>query len=152
MGKRQPVNPWNATEVIPDFNDEGYLSPGVHSATLEEIEDRFGRDSEVRRAQIQSLHWLVDLARRAGVRRLIVNGSFVTDAVEPNDVDCVLLVDDSFPNTEDESKAEMELTAGLPFLQINLATREEFDFMVDRFFGTDRRGLPKGVIEVIAWN
>ncbi len=77
--------------MIPAFYDNGYLPPGIHLATLDEIRDRFGLESEVRRAQMESLVWLVDLARSAGIRRIVVNGSFVTDILEPNDVDCVLL-------------------------------------------------------------
>jgi len=64
--------------MIPAFADTGYLPPGVHPATLEEIEARFGRESEVRLAQMESIRWLVDLAARAGVARIILNGSFVT--------------------------------------------------------------------------
>ncbi len=78
--------------MIPDFNDDGYLPPGIHPATLDEIEERFGTESELRRVQMQSIRWLVDLARKAGVERIVLNGSFVTDAYEPNDVDCALLV------------------------------------------------------------
>jgi hypothetical protein len=80
------------SKLIPPFDERGYLPPGIHSATLDEIETRFGRESELRRVQFESLCWLVDLARRAGMARLVVNGSFVTDAYEPNDVDCVLLM------------------------------------------------------------
>ena len=47
---------------------------------------------------MDSLRWLVDLARRAGVLRLVINGSFVTDVFEPNDVDCVLLIGSHFLN------------------------------------------------------
>ena len=83
--------------MIPDFNEHGYLPPGIHSATLEEIEEHFGRGSELRRAEMQSLRWLVDAARRAGVLRIIVNGSFVADVYEPNDVDCVLLIGPDYP-------------------------------------------------------
>src|SRR5579884_1552290 len=83
--------------MIPDFNDDGYLPPGIHLATLEEVAARFGQESEVRQVQMESLRWLLDLARRAGVQRLVVNGSFVTDEVEPNDVDCVLLIGQDFP-------------------------------------------------------
>jgi hypothetical protein len=32
--------------MIPLFDDQGYLPPGIHQATLEEIETRFGRESE----------------------------------------------------------------------------------------------------------
>jgi hypothetical protein len=83
--------------MIPEFSEQGYLPPGIHRATLAEIEERSGRGTEIRRAQMQSLYWLVDLARRAGIERLILNGSFVTDAFEPNDVDCVLLMGLDFP-------------------------------------------------------
>jgi hypothetical protein len=81
--------------MIPACDDDGYLPVGIHPATLEEIAVRFGRESELRQAQMESLHWLVDMARRAGVQRIVVNGSFVTDKLEPNDVDCVLLIDDA---------------------------------------------------------
>jgi hypothetical protein len=33
--------------MIPDCNDDGYLPPGIHRATLDEIADRFGRESEL---------------------------------------------------------------------------------------------------------
>jgi hypothetical protein len=78
--------------MIPPFDDQGYLPPGIHGATLDEIEERFGQESELRRAQMESVRWLVDLARRAGILRIIVNGSFVADVYEPNDVDCALLI------------------------------------------------------------
>src|SRR5216683_3821255 len=84
-------------DMIPEFNDDGYLPPGIHCATLEEIAARFGQESELRQAEMESLRWLVDLARRAGVLRIVVNGSFVADAYEPNDVDCALLMGNDYP-------------------------------------------------------
>ena len=74
--------------MVPGFNEHGYLPPGVHGATLEEVADRFGQGSELRRVEMESLRWMVDLAWRAGVLRIVVNGSFVADTLEPNDVDC----------------------------------------------------------------
>ena len=85
-------------EMIPPFEDNGYLPPGIHRATLDEIETRFAHESELRQVQIESLRWLVDLAKRAGVERIVINGSFVTDIPEPNDVDCVLLIGPNFPH------------------------------------------------------
>lgn len=132
--------------MIPPFSDNGYLPAGVHTATLDEIEARFGRESELRRAQMQSLRWLADLAIRAGVERLVVNGSFVTDVFEPNDVDCVLLIGAGFPI---DAAAEAELLSGLPFLEIDLVGPPDFNMMVDRFFATDRAAIPKGMVEVL---
>ncbi len=43
--------------MIPPFDDSGCLPPGVHRATLAEIEDRFGRRSELRRVQMESVRW-----------------------------------------------------------------------------------------------
>jgi len=78
--------------MIPPLDDCGNLPPGIHPATLAEVEARFGRASELRRVQMESIRWMIDLAVRAGVERVILNGSFVTDTIEPDDVDCVLLV------------------------------------------------------------
>lgn len=132
--------------MIPAFDEHGYLPPGLHSATLDEIEARFGRESELRRVQMESLRWLTDLARRAGVARIIINGSFVTDVVEPNDVDCALLIQPGFPYHKD---AETELLAGLPFLELNLVSQADFDLLVEKFFATDRHSLPKGMVEIV---
>ncbi len=131
--------------MIPPFNDDGYLPPGIHPATLEEIAARFGAESEVRQVQMQSLRWLVDLARRAGAERLVVNGSFVTDKLEPNDVDCVLLIGEGFPA---DAAAEAELLAGLPFVTLELVRAKPFQQLTERTFATDRNLIPKGMVEV----
>ena len=70
----------------------------------------------------------------------------MTDIPEPNDVDCVLLMGSSFPADAD---AESELLNGLPFLEIQLVTEDRFAMLVERFFATDRRRRPKGMVEVI---
>ncbi|MGD0655122.1 MAG: hypothetical protein ABSA16_12315 [Thermoguttaceae bacterium] len=132
--------------MIPDFDDRGYLPPGLYRATLEEIEQRFGRQSELRRVQMESLRWLVDMARRAGVLRLVINGSFVTDVFEPNDVDCVLLGEAGFPR---DISAESNIINGLPFLEVQLVNQEGFDFFVETVFATDRDTIPKGMVEII---
>ena len=132
--------------MIPPFDASGCLPPGVHAATLAEVEDRFGRQSDLRRVQMESVRWMVNLARRAGVQRIVLNGSFVTDIMEPNDVDCVLLVGAGFPK---DAVAEGELLDGLPFLDTALAGAADFDEFVNDVFAADRFGVPKGMIEVI---
>jgi hypothetical protein len=131
--------------MIPDFDEHGYLRPGVHPATLGEIEERFARGSETRGAQFESIIWLIDAAAQCEVRRIVINGSYVTDVAEPNDVDCVLLIGDNF---QMEGDAEQRLLAVFPFLNVQLVEDEEFSDMVD-FFATDRRGIEKGIVEVI---
>lgn len=132
--------------MIPPFDETGCLPPGLHTATLGEAEDRFGQQSELRRVQMESVRWMVELAIRAGVQRIVLNGSFVMDIMEPNDVDCVLLIGRGFPK---DKPAEAELRAGLPFLDMALVRRKRFDRMVNVIFATSRFNAPKGMVEVI---
>lgn len=131
--------------MIPKLGHNGYLPPGIHPATLDEIATRFGVDSELRRVQMESLRWMVELAWQAGVLRIVVNGSFVTDVSEPNDIDCVLLIDETFPG---DATACGKLLEGLPFVTIEIAESDGFHRFTDRFFATDRNFEPKGMIEV----
>jgi hypothetical protein len=132
--------------MIPEFDDRGYLPPGMHRATIEEIARRFGVQSELRRVQMDSLHWLLDLARRAGIKRFIINGSFVTDILEPNDVDCALLIDDGFPRN---IEIEHEILKGIPFLEIHLVEEKDFAFFTEILYSTDRFSISKGIVEVL---
>ncbi len=132
-------------QLIPPFNEHGLLPPGVHLASLEEVSDRLGHQSELRRVQIESLGWLCDSAKRAGVLRLVINGSFVTEILEPNDIDCVLLIGRGFPA---DVEAESELLTGFPFLEIQLVQEVAFRVLVESFFATDRLYHRKGMIEV----
>jgi hypothetical protein len=132
--------------MIPPFDEFGRLPPGIYAATLAEIDVRFGNEPELRRVQMDSVRWMVDLALRAGAERIVLNGSFVTDIMEPNDVDVVLLFIAGRRRNRD---AIGELRRGLPFLDISLVDQKEFDRLTGQFFATDRVGVPKGMIEVI---
>jgi hypothetical protein len=131
--------------LIPPLNEHGYLPAGVHPATLEEVIERFGYGSEQREAEADSLRWLVPLCRQIGITKLLINGSFVTGAAEPNDVDCVLLL----PADYDEStSAAQRLLNGLPFLEIKLATDVEYTWFASVMYASDRGMIEKGVVEV----
>jgi len=127
------------------LTSEGILPPGVHPAELTEVLARFGRISEIRAAQSQSLEWLVPLCKAGGVIRLIVNGSFVTSTTDPNDVDCVLLMG---PDYNELSESAAELERGLPFLSLQIVRQPQFDDVL-RFFATDRDRFGKGLVEII---
>jgi len=132
--------------MIPPFNDSGFLPAGIHAAALPEIQQRFGSTSEIRHVQMDSVRWMIELASAADVRRIVLNGSFTTAIIEPNDVDCVLLFS---PGTGRGRAALKQLRNGLPFLSIALVDQNGFDELVNDFFATDRLGTQKGMIEVI---
>jgi uncharacterized protein DUF6932 len=131
--------------MIPPYDDNGYLPAGIHLATVEEIATRFGHGSDLRQSQMESVRWFVDLAHRAGALRIVINGSFVTDKYEPNDVDCVLLIGPDFPH---DVEAEAELLAGLPFINLELVDEAGFSQLTERTFATDRNLIDKGIVEV----
>jgi hypothetical protein len=82
---------------LPELDEYGQLPPGVHLATLREVLERFGAGSVQRSAVADRLRRLYQLvASTRQLARFIVFGSFVTSKAEPNDVDLVLLMDDTF--------------------------------------------------------
>jgi hypothetical protein len=131
--------------LIPPLNEHGYLPPGVHQATLEEIEARFGSAAE-REELMQSLRWLVAMCQRDDVLRLVVNGSFVTSEPSPHDVDAVALIGPTFAQ---HGIGLHEWREPLPFVHLELADAIIFEEYLDRIFGLDANLVPKGVVEVI---
>ena len=82
---------------LPEFNTEGDLPPGVYRATIAEILERFGQGTLQRRVVADRLNRLYQLADTTGyLARFVVFGSFITAKSEPNDVDIILLMEDSF--------------------------------------------------------
>jgi hypothetical protein len=110
--------------MLPPFDDDGNLPPGIHSCSVAELVERFGSGSEERETQISELLDFIDAARTAGVRRLLVNGSFVTGKLTPNDVDVVFLPGSDYPRQKPRLDSEELIW---PFLQIIVAA-DDADF------------------------
>ena len=72
--------------MIPPFNSRGTLPRGVHGTTMVEIESRLGFDDH-RRHLVQGLKRAVANLDAAGVRRVWIDGGFVTDQPDPADID-----------------------------------------------------------------
>lgn len=82
---------------LPAFNEDGDLPPGVHGATLPEVLARFGQGSVQRSVVADRLTRLYRLAiSTRQVARVAVFGSFITAKAEPNDIDILLLMEDTF--------------------------------------------------------
>lgn len=80
---------------IPDLNEYGFLPEGVHDCSEEEIENRFGRfqRSDCRCRLMERLKEYLRQAKATGlVKAVIIDGSFVTDKEEPNDVDVIVVL------------------------------------------------------------
>jgi hypothetical protein len=85
--------------------------------------------------------------KMAWVRRLMVNGSFVTGKLAPNDVDVVFLPGLGYPRQGPRLDSDEVVW---PFLQIIVAADDvDFESWATRQFSTDRKRRPKGVVAVI---
>ena len=138
---------WARPTMLPAFDDFGNLPAGIHRCSVEELAARFGSGSEERTVEISEPLEFIEAARTAGVRRLLVNGSFVTDKLAPNDVDVVVVPGPDYPGQGQKLDGD-ELV--WPFLQIIVAADDaDFEAWAIRQFGTDRKGRSKGVVEVM---
>src|SRR4051812_27501061 len=82
--------------MIPAFRLDGYLPEGLHVASEADVTFRFGSTSPRRRRLALRLRRWIDLARHTHARRFLVDGSFVTEKQEPNDIDAVILISEDF--------------------------------------------------------
>lgn len=130
------------------------LPPGVHAATLEEVEDTFGFNAQ-RRVLFAGL---VDGATHlfvAGCRRVFLDGSYVTAKPLPGDYDACwdpygvdfARLDPVFGDFDNERANQKARFGGefFPSTLIEGSSRELFvDFLqIDRF-----TGRKKGILEI----
>ena len=143
--------------MIPDCIDIGapwkVLPPGVHTATLKEIEKRFSTNDR-RRFLFEGLTWGVKALKKAGCIQLFLDGSFVTAKTFPNDYDICwddtgisrLQLDPVFLDFNHNRKKQKEKYYGEYFPTTFLANGARF--FLD-YFQTDKHtGKAKGIIRL----
>ena len=100
---------------IPALNEDGFLPPGVHDCTLDEVRSRFGvfQSTDRRPKLFATLLAFVAEARASGiVVALVINGSFTSGKPDPNDIDLVLVL-----------RTEHHYVADLPPSQYNVISK-----------------------------
>ncbi len=142
--------------MIPTFDLDGDLPPGDHTATWQEFQQRFcGFTLSDQRPQLcRRIEQLIGDACASGiVDRVIFGGSFVTGKSEPNDFDCIVVL-----------QAGVRYETLQPFQRWIADTREASrryrgDIFVARidpqaleayrdFFSMNRQGKQVGLVEV----
>src|SRR5690348_4948052 len=99
---------WN--KMIPPFRSDGYLPEGLHLASQAQVTFQFGSSTPRRRRLALRLRRWIELARDIKARRLLIDGSFVTNKQEPNDIDAVVLLPENFQRqVEDGIESALEL-------------------------------------------
>jgi len=140
--------------MIPAFRPDGYLPDGLHLASEAEVTFRFGSSGPRRRRLALRLRRWVSLARQVRSRRLLEDGSFVTEKQNPNDVDAVVLLPGDFLQ-----QITWGVDHALELEQMLLTRRPEEIFAAEdesdwndwvEFFGRTREfdGRRKGLVEI----
>ena len=138
--------------TIPRLNDKNELPAGEHLALLNEVEMTYGSSTERRKELMSGLYNAAANLKAAGVRTIWINGSFVTNKKEPNDIDgCweynkavdINILDPVFLG----SRAEMKNKYGLDFFMANYIEAGS-GLPFPKFFQTNRDGELKGIIIV----
>jgi hypothetical protein len=142
--------------VLPPLNDDGLLPQGVHNATWDELQGRFGGSAQRERVLDGLLRGCQGL-HAAGVKVIWLGGSLVTSKPEPRDfdavwdpsgtgidlskIDAVLLDEDDQRN----GRLKQKIKYGGEFLVgIEGQTGKAFQ----AFLQEDRQGRPKGIVRL----
>ena len=72
--------------MIPPFQPNGYLPPGVHETTWQQVTEHFGTNPH-RRTLLIGLKQALESLRQSGCRKIYLDGSFATDKELPGDFD-----------------------------------------------------------------
>lgn len=143
--------------ALPAFNEYGDLPEGNHSASLDEVVARFGAGSAQRRVVSDRLRRVCRLALSTGyVERLLLFGSYVSDASEPNDVDVILVMRNDFRSEDcppdsavlfDHARAHAELGASVFWVRPDMLLGEPLERFL-AFWQIKRDGRRRGVVEI----
>ncbi len=143
--------------MIPPFNIDGDLFPGLHRASWEQFHSRYCifAGSYRRLKLCDQIRQLIDQARKSGiVERLIFGGSFITATQEPNDFDVPVILRSgtkvSRVRPEDQRLVYGRLARRafggdiFPIIEGSAGLQEAI-----AFFSKSRSGKEVGLVEVI---
>ena len=139
--------------IIPPFRSDGYLPEGLYITSEIEVFFRFGSSKHRRRLILRLRRW-IDLGRKVGAGRLLVDGSFVTAKELPQEIDSVILLPQDF-----DKQIEQEYEPALELEEMLLtrcpeeifAAEDETDWLEwVAFFSQTREsdGRRKGLVEI----
>ena len=134
------------------FDEDGYIPP-LETCSEGEVARWFGWNPH-REGLLERVRQWIGLARAVGVRRFLINGSFVTAKDEPGDVDAVVLLPEDFDDQLDAGDLDAVALRRMFFTrqpkELFAAEDEEDWWGWFEFFSRTREasGRRKGLIEV----
>src|SRR5437016_7775974 len=147
------------TMSLPATLPNGFLPPGVHTALLQAIIERFGTATPRRQVLAERLAELLRVARATGqLQRAFLWGSFPTDASFPRDLDLFLLMQVGFdqefrhlPPTQrdvfEHDRARLRFEADVFWATAAIGIEELTAWL--SVYQLSRDMVPRGIVEVI---
>jgi predicted nucleotidyltransferase len=144
--------------ALPPLTDAGELPLGVHRASLREILDQFGVGSAQRKVlalRLDRVHRVAEATNH--LARFVVFGSFVTNKLEPQDVDVFLVMEDTFDASQlagdasllfDHAAAQAHFGASVFWVRHRAAWPNEQAAI--EFWQVKRGGGRRGIVAIIA--
>ena len=140
--------------MIPSFDENGLLPPGIHWASWDEFLERFGTSSW-RLRLAAGVKAAIENLKSAGCQTVYVDGSFVTAKEVPNDFDACweevgvdpLALDPVLLTFDPGRTTQKAKYLGELFPASIIASEDGFSFL--GFFQTDKdTGGPKGIVAI----
>ena len=136
--------------MIPAFDANGNLPPGIHLATVNEIRKRFAHNSK-RQRLFEGLLKILTLLRSCECKEIYLNGSFITDEPFPNDYDLCWDSAGVVPTRELKSFLEQKRIRKSKYLGDIFVRLPQPPFYFDHVveWQKDRDGKAKGLIKIL---
>jgi len=138
--------------MIPTFKKSGLLPAGIHTASWEELEERFATN-RYRQKLFEGLKKGLKVLHDFGCHEVYIDGSFVTDKTNPGDIDVCynnMYMDlaglkKECPEFFDSIKGNYRQRKkfGCEFYAYN-----SFDTFIVDFFSFSRNGEAKGLVKL----
>lgn len=146
--------------TIPDFKENGWLPKGIHDTTVDEMMERFGHSSGSdwrHNFMIKLLEYINEAKQCEFIKFLIINGSFISNKLKPNDIDIVVVLTEDFDLTSAEVKPfEYNLTSAnrvkriYHYIQVVQVVKENSEFYEEwvGFLCKNKNKELKGILRI----
>ena len=141
------------TPMLPEFDDNGNLPPGIHRATVNEVVERFAAlKSRKRRLLDQKLRAFFGAIETLAIG-MYIDGSYVSSTLSPKDVDILVILpsDFVFDSPEGQRLYRFQASKRRNHLHVFAFAQGRHDGKIDdmlNWFSKDRDGNRKGLIYV----
>lgn len=137
-----------------EFDANGYLPPGIHDASLADIEMRFAQSEHRRGLYDQLRAWCAHM-KAAGCQTVYIDGSFISAKEMPGDYDACWegrgvdldRIEGSLLMEHDTSLDDIKRTFGGDIRPARMSPPGTLRAYLD-FFQKDRNGVAKGLVRV----